>query len=431
MWFKGPQWLVSDQWPEQKPQVIVTNVTFPTENPELPRTLVIDPNWYSQLNKLLCVTQEVFDFLNKIEIKHQFPNALRYWVKRAQTDAFGIEFDTVPKKLQNDLGLWTDTNNYNLIKCRDHLQHANIDREAKNPILLPRHHIISKLSVLHIHKYNTLHGGVLDTLTDLRQQYWLSQGRQTVKPITKSCVIFQRYDARLCLYLGPPPLPKYRVEHIRPFEATGVNFTGALTLTGTKDKIPVKACICLFTPAKTRAVHLEVTPDMSAEAFLKAFRRFASRRSCPKLMISDNESNLVAGKACLRKIWNDLEVSTPLNQRQCHWKFIPPIAPWHGGFNERMTGTVKRTLRKTQHFQMIALQELQTVAIEIEALVNSQPLTYLSDDVSQCEPISPVHLMYGGPLSTLVSLTDDPSYVRESDLVQRFKTSFRSDKSLE
>ncbi|XP_069161797.1 uncharacterized protein [Procambarus clarkii] len=164
---------------------------------------------------------------------------------------------------------------------------------------------------------------------------------------------------------------------------------------------------------------------MSAEAFLQAFRRFASRRSCTKLMISDNGSNLVAGEAYLKKIWTHPKVRMALNQWQCHWKFIPSRAPWHRGFYERMIGKVKRSLRKTLHHQKIDLQEFQTVAIEIEARVNNRPLTYLSDDVLQREPLSPAHLMYGKPLSTLVSLTDeepeDPSYVRESDLVQRFK----------
>ncbi|XP_069170811.1 uncharacterized protein [Procambarus clarkii] len=165
-------------------------------------------------------------------------------------------------------------------------------------------HTVSKLIVLHIYKHGTSHGGVPDALTDLRQQFWLPQGRQTVKFIIKSCVVCRRYDARVCPYIGPPPLPKQRVVHLRLFEATGVDYTGTLTLTGTKDKVSVKEYICLFTCDTTRAVHLEVTPNMSAEAFLQAFHRFAARRSCPKLMISDNESNLVAGKAYLRDVWN-------------------------------------------------------------------------------------------------------------------------------
>ncbi|XP_069179081.1 uncharacterized protein [Procambarus clarkii] len=114
-----------------------------------------------------------------------------------------------------------------------------------------------------------------------------------------------------------------------------------------------------------------------------------------------------------------------LNQRQYQWKFIPPRAPRPGGFYERMIGTVKRSLQKTLHHQRFDLQELQTVVIEIEARVNNRPFTYLSDYVLQHEPLSPAHLMYERPLRTLVSLMDeepeDPSYVQESDLVQRFK----------
>ncbi|XP_069166818.1 uncharacterized protein [Procambarus clarkii] len=67
---------------------------------------------------------------------------VKYWFKRDQTDTFRTEFDNVPKKLQNDLGLWLDTNNYNVIRCGSCLQHADIDLEAENPLLLLRHHIV-------------------------------------------------------------------------------------------------------------------------------------------------------------------------------------------------------------------------------------------------------------------------------------------------
>ena len=51
-----------------------------------------------------------------------------------------------------------------------------------------------------------------------------------------------------------------------------------------------KIYICLFTCTSTRAVHLEVVTDLSEESFLQAFRRFAARRSLPRLVISDNVS---------------------------------------------------------------------------------------------------------------------------------------------
>nr|XP_045596726.1 uncharacterized protein LOC123757251 [Procambarus clarkii] len=260
--------------------------------------------------------------------------------------------------------------------------------------------------------------------THLRQQYWIPQGRQSVKSILKNCMICRRYDARICPYPGPPPLAKEQLVHLHPFETTGVDYTGAIYLTGTADEQPIKAYICLFTCATTRAVHLEVTPDMSAQSFIQAFCRFAARRSCPNLMISDNRANLVAGEACLREICSHPAVTSTLEQRHCRWKFIPPRAPWHGGFYERLIGTVKRFLRKSLNYIRIKLEKLQTVVVEIESRVNNQPLSYLSDDPTQHEPLSPGHLLYGRSLTPVQSLVydeiRDPSCVGQSELVQGY-----------
>ncbi|XP_069195843.1 uncharacterized protein [Procambarus clarkii] len=164
---------------------------------------------------------------------------------------------------------------------------------------------------------------------------------------------------------------------------------------------------------------------MSAEAFIQAFRRFAARRFCPKQMISDNGSNFVAGEACLRQIWNRPQVQSVMQRRKCYWKCIAPRAPWQGGFYERMIGTVKKCLRKTLHGQKISFPELQSLIVEIEARVHNCPLTYLSDDFSQRESLSPSHLIHGGLLSPLIPLAEkdpvDPSHVTRSDLVERYQ----------
>jgi hypothetical protein len=40
----------------------------------------------------------------------------------------------------------------------------------------------------------------------------------------------------------------------------------------------LKFYVCLFACAVTRAIHLEILPDMTARSFLLAFRKFAARR---------------------------------------------------------------------------------------------------------------------------------------------------------
>ena len=67
----------------------------------------------------------------------------------------------------------------------------------------------------------------------------------------------------------PPPLPKMRVNESKPFEVTGVNFTGALYVKElSREK---KVYICLFTCACTRGVHLEIVSDLTVDSFILAF----------------------------------------------------------------------------------------------------------------------------------------------------------------
>ena len=74
-----------------------------------------------------------------------------------------------------------------------------------------------------------------------------------------------------------------RVIYNRPFENVGTDYTGAITKRDELTKMPVKAYICLFTCACSRAVHLELAKDMSASTFLTLFRRFCARFSVQHL----------------------------------------------------------------------------------------------------------------------------------------------------
>ena len=49
-----------------------------------------------------------------------------------------------------------------------------------------------------------------------------------------------------------------------------------------------KVYIVLYTFGSSRAVHLDVVPDLSTETFIKSFKWFICRRNIPKLVVSDN-----------------------------------------------------------------------------------------------------------------------------------------------
>ena len=68
------------------------------------------------------------------------------------------------------------------------------------------------------------------------------------------------------------------------------------------------------------------------------------------------------------------EVDNYLSKQGIQWKLIVELAPWMGGFYERLVGLTKRALRKTVGKKCLTEKQLSTVLTEVEAVVNSRPL---------------------------------------------------------
>ena len=79
-----------------------------------------------------------------------------------------------------------------------------------------------------------------------------------------------------------------------------MDYAGPLYIkNSTGDRSSTKVYIALFTCAVVLAVHLEVVEDLSSDSFIRAFRRFVSRRGVPERLISDNAKNF---KDCNKRI---------------------------------------------------------------------------------------------------------------------------------
>ncbi|KAK6109927.1 hypothetical protein QQG55_37915 [Brugia pahangi] len=83
-----------------------------------------------------------------------------------------------------------------------------------------------------------------------------------------------------------PNLPETRVKRSRTFENIGVDYLGPISVRSNTST--TKRWIALFTCFTTRAVHLKIAEDISAETFMHIVRRFISRRGYPHQIISDN-----------------------------------------------------------------------------------------------------------------------------------------------
>ena len=69
--------------------------------------------------------------------------------------------------------------------------------------------------------------------------------------------------------------------------------------------------------------------------------------------------------------------------------------------------TVKEPLRKVLGRARLSFNELNTLLIKIEGVINSRPLTAVSDDNRGPLPITPAHLAIGGSLKQLPDAEED------------------------
>ena len=143
-------------------------------------------------------------------------------------------------------------------------------------------------------------------------------------------------------------------------------------------------------------------------------------------MISDNATTNTLAATDLEQLFTSIKLSETLGSRGVRWQLIPKRAPWNGGFWECLIGMTKNIIKKVLGRSFITLPALQTLAVEIEAVLNNRPLTYVSCDAADPEPLTPADLLYGCRIVTLpyrvIDDDDDildPTYASGSKLRER------------
>ena len=267
---------------------------------------------------------------------------------------------------------------------------------------LPKSHPLTSLVVKQAHE-RVFHNGVKETLAETRSKYWIPRGRSFTGTIIHKCVTCRRFEGSPFNAPPPPPLPECRVKQAPAFSYTGVDFAGPLMVRTSHSSQSDKVWIALFTCYVTRAVHLDTVPDQSTLTFIRCLKRFIARRGLPRRFISDNGKTFKAASKYLETIFKDGLVQEHLTGLGVTWQFNVERAPWWGGAFERMVRSMKRCLKKFIGRAHFSLDELTTALSEIEAVLNSRPLSYVSgEDIK--EPITPSHLILG---CRILNLPDD------------------------
>lgn len=418
-WFEGPIW-INDQkenWPQWKinssdDTTISVNheeclaasnelKTQKSQNTVFDYPFYINPNDFSTLIRLIRVTAWCLRFIKNVKGKcgsrddilscEELKEAKTLWEIRSQSIYYPEVMEDKSNKLKKQLDLKVDENG--VIRCYGRLIHADLPKEALFPKLLHQKDPFTRLVVEDFHNC-ALHAGTSTTLSQLRREYWIPKGRKTVQTILNRCIVCVKSEGGSYKIPDAPPLPKSRVTVGYAFGYTGVDYFGPITIKFGKRS--EKAWIVIFACETTRALHLELVENLSTVEFIQCLKRFIARRGKPIEFKSDNASQFKLAKTVINNAWyqllNDTSVQNYIANVGIRWNFIIEEAPWMGGFYERLIKEIKRSLNKTVGKRILTWSQMNTLVVEIEAVLNSRPLTYVDQDISSFV-LTPAHFL--------------------------------------
>lgn len=189
-----------------------------------------------------------------------------------------------------------------LIRSRGRIGKSTYFSDAVlHPILLPKSCHVTSLIIMDCH-LKCRHLGIAATFSKFRMLgFWIPKARQAIKTVISCCVICKKYNTLSFRYPKVTNLPKHRVNLVKPFLHTGIDFTGHLWVhEGDETK---KMYILIFTCFSVRAIHLELLPDMTTQSVVLAFVRFFNFYGVPFHIYLDNTKFFVAGCDLVKQVY--------------------------------------------------------------------------------------------------------------------------------
>ncbi|XP_028405249.1 uncharacterized protein LOC114527754 [Dendronephthya gigantea] len=416
-WFNGPTFLMQpeENWPmetgmpnqnkvnEERRKVTITcsvNIAQP----------IFDCQRYARWKRVVRITAYVQRFGRNLRIKkgngdtprelgpltgEELQAAKEYWIKQAQSSLF----ERVKKGELKTLSPYVDDNK--LIRVGSRVDPSLVSYENERPLLLPYDHHISRIIVRDAHGVG--HNGVAATVARTRIKYWIIKAHRIAKVVKSRCTVCREIEAKLETQLMAN-LPKFRLQpHTPPFLYSSVDYFGPVNVKVGRNKT-TKHYGVIFTCLNTRAIHCELAVDASAMELMQVLRRFFSYRGYPKLLLSDNGTQMVGASNELHamiKGWDAKQLKEFCADRSIKWQFTTPLAPHQNGCTEAMVKTVKTALKKAIGDTVLAPFELYTVLLEIANLVNQRPIGRIPTDPDDGRFLCPNDILLGRATSTV------------------------------
>ncbi|KAG5880523.1 hypothetical protein JTB14_014116 [Gonioctena quinquepunctata] len=125
-----------------------------------------------------------------------------------------------------------------------------------------------------------------------------------------------------------------------------------------------KSYLCLFVCIATKAVHLELVSYWSTEAFLAALRGFIARRGRCSHLYCDSGINSIGARIS----------EAIVTKEQIQFHINCPRASNFGGLWESGIKSVKSHLYRVIGSKILTFEELYTVFVQFEAVLNARTL---------------------------------------------------------
>ncbi|XP_055622236.1 uncharacterized protein LOC129765826 [Toxorhynchites rutilus septentrionalis] len=188
----------------------------------------------------------------------------------------------------------------------------------------------------------------------------------------------------------------------------------------------VKMYVGLFVCLVIKAVHFEIIADLSSAACINAVKRFVARRGRVRELHCDNGTAFVGADRELRLLRKEFLRQLDAEEWTTYClesRFIPARSPHFGGIWEAGIKSFKFHFRRIMGNRSFSVDQFLTVAAQIESILNSRPLSPLSESPTDYSALTPGHFLIGEPLFSIPEpdLTD-----QNPNRLNRFKEMTRS-----
>lgn len=354
-----------------------------------------------------CPNSKEFGPLTVVELE----NSLNFILQTLQQLCFSEELaELKAKRLVNNKAIISLNPFFDeqtsLIRVGGRLKNADVSFSQRHPILLPSRSTIVDLLLKQEHE-RLGHAGAQTVLSNFRLRYWPLNGLRRIKKLIRQCMVCFRFRAQPLEQIMAT-LPKDRVNVSRPFQKVGVDYGGPFLIkTSRLRKAPItKAYIAIFVCMATKATHIEVVSGLSTESFLMTLKRFIARRGNVSVVYSDNATNFLGARNQLLELRNFFRkqgtsdaIKDFLSKNEIDFRFIPPRSPHWGGLWESAIKSAKFHIARVVGNATLTFEEFSTVMAQIEAVLNSRPISPLSSDPNDFGCLTPGHFLIGCPIT--------------------------------